>query len=143
MQEQDLGAFLRATYLDPSSPTVIEGISADVADIDQLDVRADAGGEGAVILTSVQGLLQGLFPPTTDNNITLANGTTVVAPLGGYQAIPGSFPSLNSGKTMFTRWLSTVESVEPNEDISLEGFTSCPVSRESLHTFSRAYGSLT
>ncbi|KAH9903364.1 phosphoglycerate mutase-like protein [Cubamyces lactineus] len=107
VQEQDLGAFLRATYLDPSSPTAIDGIDADVADINQLDVRADAGGEGAVILTSVQGLLQGLFPPTTDNNITLANGTTVVAPLGGYQAIP-------------------VESVEPNEDISLEGFTSCP-----------------
>ncbi|KAL7284705.1 hypothetical protein ACG7TL_002011 [Trametes sanguinea] len=107
VQEQQLGTFLRSTYLDPASPTVINGISADVVDINQVAVRADAGGEGAVILVSVQGLLQGLFPPTTDNNITLANGTTVVAPLGGYQAIP-------------------VESVEPNEDVSLEGFTSCP-----------------
>ncbi|KAH9903365.1 phosphoglycerate mutase-like protein [Cubamyces lactineus] len=107
VQEQQLGTFLRGTYLDPASPTFIEGISADVANVNQLDVRADAGGGGSVILISVQGLLQGLFPPTTDNNITLANGTTVVAPLGGYQAIP-------------------VESVEPNLDISLNSFTSCP-----------------
>ncbi|KAI8989090.1 phosphoglycerate mutase-like protein [Trametes punicea] len=107
VQEQQLGTFLRNTYLNPASPSFIQGISTDVVDLEQINVRADAGGEGAVILTSVQGLLQGLYPPTTDNNITIANGTTVVAPLGGYQAIP-------------------VESVEPDEDISLEGFTSCP-----------------
>ncbi|KAH9929080.1 phosphoglycerate mutase-like protein [Epithele typhae] len=107
VQEQQLGSFLRSTYLDPASPTFIEGIITDVANITQLEVRADAAGEGSVILNSVQGLLQGLFPPTKDNNITLANGTTVVAPLGGYQYIP-------------------VESVEPNLDISLNSFTSCP-----------------
>lgn len=100
---------MRSTYLDSSSENFIIGIQSDVAEIDQLLVRADAGGEGATILNSVYGLLQGLFPPTTDNNITLANGTTVVAPLGGYQYIP-------------------VESVEPDLDVSLEGFTSCPVS---------------
>ena len=91
VQEQQLGSFLRSTYLDEASPTFIQDISADVADINQLLVRADAAGEGSVILMSVQGLLQGLFPPTTDNNITLANGTTVVSPLGGYQYIPGTF----------------------------------------------------
>ncbi|KAI0772911.1 phosphoglycerate mutase-like protein [Trametes elegans] len=107
VQEQQLGSFLRETYLDAASPTFIAGISADTVDLDQLVVRADAGGGGSVILVSVQGLLQGLFPPTPDNNITLANGTTVVAPLGGYQYIP-------------------VESVEPNLDISLNSFTSCP-----------------
>ncbi|KAI0767321.1 phosphoglycerate mutase-like protein [Fomes fomentarius] len=106
-QELQLGTFLRSTYLDPASSTFIEGISADVADINELVVRADAAGEGSVILMSVQGLLQGLFPPTPDNNITLANGTTVISPLGGYQYIP-------------------VESVEPNLDISLNSFTSCP-----------------
>ena len=89
-QELQLGTFLRSTYLDPASPTFIEGVSPDVADIDQLVVRADAAGEGSVILMSVQGLLQGLFPPTPDNNITLANGTTVISPLGGYQYIPGT-----------------------------------------------------
>lgn len=109
MQEQQLGTFLRSTYLDPSSESFINGIQSDVVNLTQIQVLADAGGEGATILSSVYGLLQGLFPPTTDNNITLANGTTVISPLGGYQYIP-------------------VESVEPNLDISLEGFTSCPVS---------------
>ena len=90
-QELQLGTFLRSTYLDPDSPTFINGISADVANITQLIVRADAGGGGSVILNSVQGLLQGLFPPTPDNNITLANGTTIISPLGGYQYIPGAY----------------------------------------------------
>lgn len=89
MQELQLGSFLRSQYLDPRSPTFLKGISYDVANITQLNVRADGGGEGAVILESVYGLLGGLFPPTTDNNITLANGTTVVSPFGGYQYIPG------------------------------------------------------
>ena len=67
-------------------------------DITQLLVRADAGGEGSVILNSVQGLLQGLFPPTSDNNITLANGMTVVSPLGGYQYIPGMYAEHGVGR---------------------------------------------
>ena len=67
-------------------------------DITQLLVRADAGGEGSVILNSVQGLLQGLFPPTPDNNITLANGMTVVSPLGGYQYIPGMYSGHSVGR---------------------------------------------
>ncbi|OBZ76808.1 Lysosomal acid phosphatase [Grifola frondosa] len=107
VQEFQLGTFLRSTYLNQHSPSFIEGISADVVDINQLIVRADAAGEGNIILQSVTGLLQGLFPPTPHNNITLANGTTVITPLGGYQYIP-------------------VESVEPDEDISLNSFTSCP-----------------
>ncbi|CDO77406.1 hypothetical protein BN946_scf184857.g12 [Trametes cinnabarina] len=124
VQEQQLGTFLRSTYLDPASPSVIDGITAGVVDINQLAVRADAGGEGGVILVSVQGLLQGLFPPTTDNNITLANGTTIVAPLGGYQAIPGEIQC--TVRVISILISLAVESVEPNEDISLEGFTSCP-----------------
>ncbi|KAI0697626.1 phosphoglycerate mutase-like protein [Cerioporus squamosus] len=116
VQEQQLGQFLRSTYLDPASPTFINGVQTDVADITQLIVRADAGGEGSVILNSVYGLLQGLYPPTPDNNIALANGTTVVSPLGGYQYIP-------------------VESVEPNEDISLNSFTSCPAFDNHISAF--------
>lgn len=107
VQEQQLGKLLKKTYLNPHSASFIQGIEPELVNLDQIVVRADAGGEGSTILSSVYSLLQGLYPPTKDNNITLANGTTVVAPLGGYQYIP-------------------VESVEPNLDISLEGFTSCP-----------------
>ena len=38
-------------------------------------------------------LPQGLFPPTPNNKIVLANETTVIAPLGGYQYVPGKFIS--------------------------------------------------
>jgi hypothetical protein len=50
-----------------------------------VDVRADAGGEGSVILKSAMALLQGLFPANPGDEITLANGTEVFGPLGGYQ----------------------------------------------------------
>ncbi|KAJ7230858.1 phosphoglycerate mutase-like protein [Mycena haematopus] len=114
VQELQLGSFLRSTYLNPRNPsTFISGIDTDLVDIDQLIVRADAAGEGNIILESASALLQGLYPPTSDFQTTLANGTTIVGALGGYQFVP-------------------VESVEPNLDISLNSFTSCP--NFDLHT---------
>jgi lysosomal acid phosphatase len=87
-QSFQLGQHLRKTYLNPSSPSHIRGIKADLADNSQVYVRAKAGGEGHVIFDSAIALLQGLFPPTPKNSITLANGTFVTAPLGGYQYVP-------------------------------------------------------
>jgi len=89
------------------------GLETDVVDIDQLIIRADAAGEGNIILESAGALLQGLYPPTTEFQTTLANGTTVIGAFGGYQFVP-------------------IESVEPNLDISLNSFTSCP--NFDLHT---------
>lgn len=54
----------------------------------QIFVRAKSGGEGDAVFDSGVALLQGLYPPTSKNRIVLANDTTVVAPLGGYQYIP-------------------------------------------------------
>ena len=51
----------------------------------QLRVRADAGGEGGVILISAMSLLQGLSPANSNYTTSLANGTDIVGPLGGYQ----------------------------------------------------------
>ena len=107
-QEYDLGGFLRDTYLNPASPSYIQGISTDIVDIDQLSVRADAGG-GNVILDSAYALLQGLYPPTPESTSTLANGEVVEAPLGGYQYIP-------------------VESLEFWQAASLTSWMECPVS---------------
>lgn len=53
-------------------------------------MRADAGGERGVIFDSSISVVQGLWPATTNYNTTLANGTTVVAPLGGYQYVPST-----------------------------------------------------
>ncbi|KAG2098899.1 phosphoglycerate mutase-like protein [Suillus cothurnatus] len=97
-QEFELGSFLRKTYLNPDSPSFIQNISTDVANIDQLAVRADAGG-GNVILNSAYALVQGLYPSTKKCEMTLANGTTVIPPLGGYQYIPGK------SSPLFTSWI--------------------------------------
>ena len=54
----------------------------------KVNVHAKSGGEGAAIFDSSIALVQGLFPPTPLNKIELANGSTVVSPLGGYQYVP-------------------------------------------------------
>lgn len=54
----------------------------------QVDVHAKSGGEGAAIFDSSIAVMQGLFPPTLLNKIELANGSTVLSPLGGYQYVP-------------------------------------------------------
>jgi hypothetical protein len=61
----------------------------DLVDTHQVHALVKAGGEGTVVFDSAIATLQGLFPPTPKNEMTLANGTTVTAPLGGYQYVPG------------------------------------------------------
>ncbi|KAK0228724.1 histidine phosphatase superfamily [Armillaria fumosa] len=116
VQELQLGQLLRSLYLNSSSPSFIPGINSTIANLDQIQVRADGGGEGGVIVNSAMSLLQGLFPATSSYNVTLANGTNVVGPLGGYQYIP-------------------IESVEPDNDVSLEGWTSCGAFDTSTNAF--------
>ncbi|KAL0572459.1 hypothetical protein V5O48_009499 [Marasmius crinis-equi] len=103
----NLGALFRDLYLNPSSSSYIEGMRPDVVNNKQIKVRVKAGGEGTVIFDSAIAFLQGMFPPTTKNKIVLANETTVMAPLQGYQYVP-------------------VETVEPVNDRSLESWTDCP-----------------
>ena len=75
--------------MSTESSSHIRGIESELADNKQISIRAKAGGEGTVIFDSAIAVLQGLYPPTTKNRIVLANETIVVAPLGGYQYIPG------------------------------------------------------
>ncbi|KAF5381224.1 hypothetical protein D9757_007845 [Collybiopsis confluens] len=100
------GQYLRNIYLNSTSPSFIKGITSNIADPNQITVIADAAGEGGVIMNSAEALLQGLFPPNADYNTTLANGTIVEAPLGGYQYIE-------------------IESALSENDVTLEGWTSC------------------
>ncbi|KAJ6466385.1 histidine phosphatase superfamily [Mycena sanguinolenta] len=105
-QEFQLGQHLRSIYLNSSSPSFIPGINASFVDQTQVYVRADAGGELGVIYDSAVALLQGLFPANANYSSDLANGTVVEGAQGGYQYVP-------------------IESVQPSEDVSLEGYTSC------------------
>ncbi|KAF7309110.1 hypothetical protein MKEN_01113100 [Mycena kentingensis (nom. inval.)] len=111
-----LGAQLRSTYLTPGSPSFIDGMTPDLADTEQIKVRAKAGGEGAVVFDSAIALLQGLFPPTAKNKVVLADGMEVVAPLGGYQYVP-------------------LETVEPGNDRSMESWTDCPNFKKHIAEF--------
>ncbi|KIJ57751.1 hypothetical protein HYDPIDRAFT_120380, partial [Hydnomerulius pinastri MD-312] len=86
-----LGSYLRSTYLDSSSPLHILDMPLDPTHPippNQVHIHAKSGGEGAAIFDSSIALLQGMFPPTPENKIFLANGSTVVSPLGGYQYVP-------------------------------------------------------
>ncbi|KAF8635858.1 hypothetical protein AX15_000050 [Amanita polypyramis BW_CC] len=120
-QEYQLGQLLRSIYIDPTSPSYIPGINQTVASQAQLWIRADAGGEGegGVIYDSAVSLLQGLYPPTPDYKTQLANGTVITGPLDGYQYIP-------------------IDSVDPNDDISLEGWASCAPFSQNVEAFERS-----
>ena len=79
------GQYLRQRYIaSNTSGLQIAGISTDDVVQSQIEVSAP---DDLVLMNSAQGFLQGLYPPTPSNN-TLRNGTTVDAPMGGYQLIP-------------------------------------------------------
>lgn len=68
---------------------------------------ADAAGEANVIVDSAYSMWQGIYPASSENNVTLANGTTVTSPLSGQQYVP-------------------IETVEFAQSPLLEAFTTCP-----------------
>ncbi|KAJ7142639.1 histidine phosphatase superfamily [Mycena epipterygia] len=114
-----LGTQLRAAYLTSGSPSFIPSISTQIADTQEVNVRVKAGGEGSVVFDSAIALLQGLFPPSPQNKITLANDSVVMAPLGGYQYVP-------------------METVEPGNDRSMESWTDCPAFQKHVASFHKS-----
>jgi hypothetical protein len=110
-QVYDSGSYYRDRYISSNASSQIYNISPDVVKTSQLSVEAPVD---TVLQNSAAGFLQGLYPPVQKVS-TLANGTTVGAPLGGYQLIPvnavasasSSANSENSawlqGKTCFIR----------------------------------------
>ncbi len=109
-QEFQLGGSLRSIYLNVTSPSFVQGIFGATALFNQSSVivQSDDAGEDGTLFDGAQALMQGLWPPSQQEAIFLANGTTITSPLGGYQYIP-------------------IDSVDPDEDISLEGAPSCTV----------------
>jgi hypothetical protein len=79
------GQYYRDLYVSSNASYKIDGLSSDLAVLSQLEVTAPTDD---VLQNSAQVFLQGLYPPTTLATQTLANGTKVNAPLGGYQYIP-------------------------------------------------------
>jgi hypothetical protein len=74
----------------------INGVNGDVVKQSQIAVSAPSD---VVLQNSAQGFLQGLYPPVGSqlSSNVLRNGSTVQAPMNGYQLIPVSQLSGGSG----------------------------------------------
>jgi hypothetical protein len=83
-QAYSSGAFYRKRYVQSDASVRISGVSSDNPALSQLAVTAPLD---TVLHNSAVSFLQGMYPPTGQSE-TLANGTKVEAPLGGYQFIP-------------------------------------------------------
>lgn len=97
------GDYYRSRYVSSSASSKIYGLNTDIVKNSQLAVSSPAD---TVLQNSATGFLQGLYPPTgaTVGAQTLANGSTVQAPLNGYQYIPVALSSSGSGSEDNT-WL--------------------------------------
>ncbi|KAG8907955.1 hypothetical protein FRB99_001463 [Tulasnella sp. 403] len=104
-QSFNLGALLQSRYLTRSSPVALLGINPEIYVDGQSVIKADMGENGNVIFSSALAVTQGLWPATQTNS-TLPDGSSVLGPLNGYQYVP-------------------VRTVDPNNDLYLEGYTSC------------------
>jgi hypothetical protein len=111
------GQFIHSVYLDSSSTSVIKNISS-IYSMSQVSALAS---DNEVILASANAFLQGVFPPTlnsTDPSMssTLANGTTIYTPLGGYQYIP-------------------INTMPDASDIALDGWVDCTAMKQGFASF--------
>lgn len=101
------GQFFRDRYISPSSALQIEGISPQIVNLTQVLASAPVDD---VIENSGQAFLQGLYPPA--GNIahgTLRNGSTIQAPMNGYQLIPMATVQTGSGSEN-NPWLESTTS---------------------------------
>ncbi|KAK2626523.1 hypothetical protein QTJ16_003698 [Diplocarpon rosae] len=91
------GTFYRNRYVEANSSSYIYGLSSDIVKTSQLSVEAPVD---TVLQNSAAGFLQGLYPPIgpTLGTQNLANGSSISAPLDGYQLIPvNAVASASSG----------------------------------------------
>ncbi|OQE23628.1 hypothetical protein PENSTE_c008G00974 [Penicillium steckii] len=95
------GSYYNTRYISNSSDLHIEGISNPKVVAKQISAAAPDDG---VLQNSATGFLQGVYPPTSQAVNHLANGSTVEAPLDGYQIITLSATDQNADSESST-WL--------------------------------------
>ncbi|KAF4821706.1 hypothetical protein CGCTS75_v010889 [Colletotrichum tropicale] len=78
------GLYYRSRYVSSNASQQIRSLSTDKVRPEQLAVTSPTD---VVLQSSAYAWLQGFYPPAGTAN-TLANGTSVEAPLGGYQYVP-------------------------------------------------------
>ena len=117
----DSGAYYRGRYIDDNAPLRISGINTAEVMLSQLQVSAPIDN---VLQSSAEGFLQALYPAVGSSASTqqLANGSSVVAPLNGYQLIPLGVAESGSGSED-SAWLQDTSGCEKAEISSKEYFT--------------------
>ena len=95
-QVYNSGQYYRSRYVQRGAAFPIVNLNPDLVLQSQIQASAPADN---VIQNSAMGFLQGLYPPVglINSAQTLANGTTVSAPMNGYQLIPISIQSTGTG----------------------------------------------
>ncbi|GME22912.1 Histidine phosphatase superfamily clade-2 [Neofusicoccum parvum] len=90
------GQYYRSRYVAADADLRVSGLNTDIVKQSQLSVTAPSD---TVLQNSATGFLQGLYPPVGSDvsTQTLRNGSSVSAPLDGYQLIPVSLTSTGAG----------------------------------------------
>ena len=122
LQVYTSGEYYRSRYIASDAPLRISGINTDEVLQSQLQVSAPID---TVLQNSATGFLQALYPPVGSSLDTevLRNGTTVTAPMQGYQLIPIGVAESGTGSEDST-WLQTTSGCAKAEISSNEYFTS-------------------
>ncbi|SMR57134.1 unnamed protein product [Zymoseptoria tritici ST99CH_1A5] len=130
------GQYYRNRYIAPDATLRINGINADIVKQSQIMVSAP---DDTVLQNSATGFLQGLYPPvgSTLGSATLRNGSTVTAPLDGYQLIPVEESTHGAGSEDNT-WLQSASGcaqaiVSSNEYFSSKEYTDLLASTQSFY----------
>jgi hypothetical protein len=99
------GQYYRNRYVASDAGYRINGINPDIVKQSQIAVSAPVD---VVLQNSATGFLQGLYPPVGSalGKATLRNGTSVAAPMDGYQLIPVEDTTHGTGSED-TTWLQS------------------------------------
>lgn len=93
------GSYWRSRYLDANSTHQISSVSKDTYKAAQISAAAP---DQPILKTSGQAFLQGLYPPVVAFE-TLANGSSIEAPLSGFQYVPLTTVSEDSSETIWLK----------------------------------------
>ncbi|PLB35148.1 histidine acid phosphatase [Aspergillus candidus] len=133
-QVHQTGVYYHDRYIDADSQHHIEGMNDGVVKLSQISASAPSDD---VLQNSATAFLQGVYPPVGPSaNETLANKTTIQAPLDGYQLIPLSLITTGTDSEDNT-WLQDATGCQ-NAKISSNNYYSSSL-YEELHDSTKSF----